>query len=84
MDECEHLCNRLAIMTAGELNCIGPIQQLKDTFALGFLIIIMLKPNGEVSEQRISVKNSMTSSFKCKLREEYGVSIIYAELLRSV
>lgn len=78
MDECEHLCNRLAIMTAGQLNCIGPIQQLKGTFALGFLIIIMLKPNREDSEQRTSVKNSMITSFKCKLREEYGVSIFHA------
>lgn len=81
MDECEYLCNRLAIMTAGQLKCIGPIQQLKDTFALGFLIIIMLKPNREAIERRTSVKNSMTTSFKCKLREEYGVSIIYAKLL---
>lgn len=73
MDECEHLCNRLAIMTSGQLKCIGPIQQLKDMFALGIRVMVMLRPNG-TAEQRYMVKNAMASSFDCRLNEEYGVS----------
>lgn len=72
MDECEHLCNRLAIMTLGQLKCIGPIQQLKQTFGLGFLIIIMVK-NSQSSENIMQVKKAVSSSFVCTLREEYGV-----------
>ena len=29
MDECEALCNRLAIIVDGKLVCIGPPQELK-------------------------------------------------------
>lgn len=75
MDECEFLCNRLAIMTQGQLKCIGPIQQLKDTFGLGFLVIVMLRPNCS-DEQHYVVKNAMMSTFDCGLREEYGVSVL--------
>ena len=74
MDECEHLCNRLAIMTDGQLECIGPIQKLKDTFNLGFSIIIMIKPY-QSDENVALIKNSMSSYFpSALLREEYAVS----------
>lgn len=76
MDECEHLCNRLAIMTNGQLKCIGPIQRLKDTFALGFLITIMLKSDQSAENVHL-VKKSMTASFQCSLREEYGGKLNY-------
>jgi ABC-type multidrug transport system ATPase subunit len=43
MDECEMLCNRLAIMAKGELKCIGYIQNLKSKFGKGFSLIIKTK-----------------------------------------
>lgn len=72
MDECEYLCNRLAIMSLGQLKCIGPIQQLKNTFGLGFIIVIILKPN-QTPDDINSIKSVMLTSFQCILREEYGV-----------
>lgn len=82
MDECEHLCNRLAIMTLGQLKCIGPIQQLKQTFGIGFLVTIMIK-KWQAPERVLHVKEAMSISFRCTLREEYGVSKFFYFLLIS-
>jgi len=36
MEECEALCQRIGIMVAGQLQCIGSAQRLKDRFGNGF------------------------------------------------
>lgn len=76
MDECEQLCNRLAIMVAGQLKCIGAVQELKDTFGLGFVVILAIKPM--VSTRLVDeVKQSMIEKFNCKIREEYAVNNLF-------
>jgi ABC-type multidrug transport system ATPase subunit len=42
MDECEYLCNRIAIMGSGKLFCIGTYSQLRDTYAQGYKLHIRL------------------------------------------
>lgn len=74
MDECEFLCNRLAIMNHGRLNCIGPIQQLKRSFGLGYLIMVLLRDGRPGTPQAAQVKQAILDNFPCVLREEYGVS----------
>lgn len=77
MDECEFLCNRLAIMAGGQFKCIGPIQNLKNSFGLGFVIHIVYneRESEDNSENILSVKDSMKEVFnQCKLQEEYAVS----------
>lgn len=80
MDECEYLCNRLAIMANGQLECIGPVQHLKNRYGKGFLLIVMVNADSEPLD--ISrVKAYMTDSFDCILREEYAVSKILLSIL---
>lgn len=77
MDECEYLCNRLAIMVDGTIRCIGPIQNLKNSFGLGFVIHIVYNERASIdsSENIIKVKESMSQMFnQCKIQEEYAVS----------
>lgn len=79
MDECEFLCNRLAIMADGQLKCIGPIQNLKNSFGLGFVIHIVYNERDSTngSEHILRVKNSMKEIFnQSKLQEEYAVSML--------
>src|SRR3546814_565803 len=38
MEEAEALCNRIAIMVAGKLRCLGTSQHLKDRFGAGYQI----------------------------------------------
>ncbi len=35
MEECEALCTRIGIMTAGRLACLGSVQHLKNRFSVG-------------------------------------------------
>lgn len=76
MDECEYLCNRLAIMAGGQLKCIGPIQNLKDSFGLGFVIhIVFNQATPDCNENILSVKDALKGMFiDCRLQEEYAVS----------
>lgn len=75
MDECEYLCNRLAIMSGGQLKCIGPIQNLKDSFGLGFVVHIVFNERSMENDDNIlNVKNELKSQFShCELQEEYAV-----------
>ena len=48
MEECEVLCNRLAIMVNGTFKCIGSAQHLKSRFGDGYTATLRLKgPNYE-------------------------------------
>lgn len=83
MDECEFLCNRLAIMACGQLKCIGPIQNLKDSFGLGFIIHIVFNDTvPDAGDSILSVKDTLRDMFiDCRLQEEYAVSVQYSRML---
>jgi ABC-type multidrug transport system ATPase subunit len=40
MEECEALCNKLTIMVAGRLRCLGSLQHLKDKFGKGYTVTV--------------------------------------------
>jgi len=42
MEECEALCNRIGIMVAGSLVCLGSIQQIKSCFGSGRYTLFFL------------------------------------------
>ncbi|KAH8952939.1 hypothetical protein BDL97_09G111100 [Sphagnum fallax] len=43
MEECEALCNRIGIMVAGSLVCLGSIQQIKSCFGSGYTVELRCK-----------------------------------------
>uniref|UniRef100_A0AAF5RWN1 ABC transporter domain-containing protein n=2 Tax=Wuchereria bancrofti TaxID=6293 RepID=A0AAF5RWN1_WUCBA len=50
MEECEILCNRIAIMNHGQLRCVGSIQHLKHRFGEGYTLTIRLSTNESISK----------------------------------
>uniref|UniRef100_A0A8C8DMQ6 ATP-binding cassette, sub-family A (ABC1), member 12 n=1 Tax=Oryzias sinensis TaxID=183150 RepID=A0A8C8DMQ6_9TELE len=42
MEECEALCNRLAIMVKGQFRCLGSLQHIKNRFGSGFTVRMYL------------------------------------------
>lgn len=40
MEECEALCNRIAIMVNGRFKCLGSVQHLKNRFGEGYTLVI--------------------------------------------
>ncbi|XP_055908142.1 ATP-binding cassette sub-family A member 17 [Eupeodes corollae] len=76
MDECEHLCNRLAIMANGKLQCIGFIPDLKSKYGSGFTINIKLLSNW--SDNKINIiTSSLQEEFTCELREQHAGMLTY-------
>ncbi|XP_053608125.1 phospholipid-transporting ATPase ABCA1 isoform X2 [Plodia interpunctella] len=76
MEECEALCSRLTVLTHGRLQCLGPLQHLKNKFSQGYTLIVKCKsgPNRDADIEKI--KEFLTDSFKdIKLIETYlGIS----------
>ncbi len=42
MEECEALCSRIGILSAGRLRCLGAVQHLKNRFGAGYLLTLRL------------------------------------------
>ncbi|KAF9214178.1 hypothetical protein BGZ59_004164 [Podila verticillata] len=58
MEEADILSDRIAIMTAGRLRCIGTSLHLKDLYGTGFRLDLTSKP-GQLEEACQSVQNSV-------------------------
>lgn len=58
MDECEALCNRLAIMVDGVIKCVGNIQYLKNRYGQGFTIMVKLinRENIDIDEVKTNIE----------------------------
>ncbi|CAG5131578.1 unnamed protein product, partial [Candidula unifasciata] len=75
MEECEALCNRLAIMVNGAFQCLGSIQHLKTRFGSGYTII--LRVSGE-NPDMTPIMNFISSSFpSARLRERHHNMLQY-------
>ncbi|GAB0099765.1 ATP-binding cassette sub-family A member 2 [Sergentomyia squamirostris] len=76
MDECEQLCNRIAIMCDGQLQCIGPTQKLKEKFGHGFTLVVKLTPNCDevVGDLKEDIAEKFPDSV---LREEHADILKY-------
>lgn len=79
MEECEALCDRLAIMVNGQFRCFGGPQHLKNKFGQGFTIIIKLLRNHEMSnaEGMEKIKKYITQRFpgESEVKDEHQVNI---------
>ena len=76
MEECEALCDRVAIMVNGQFQCLGGIQHLKKKFGQGFAILMKLGTRGLATEYTEEVlartKEALISSFnQCTVKDEH-------------
>lgn len=76
MEECEALCDRVAIMVNGQFQCLGGIQHLKRKFGQGFTILMKLGTRGfspeDTEKVLVRTKESLLSSFKqCSVKDEH-------------
>lgn len=65
MEECEALCNRLAIMVNGEFKCLGTTQHLKSKFSRGFILSIKAgrNYNGTLQDHISRIKLFVANTF---------------------
>ncbi|XP_031638222.1 ATP-binding cassette sub-family A member 3-like [Contarinia nasturtii] len=75
MEECEALCNRIAIMVNGEFKCLGSAQHLKSQFSKGFILTIKIRLSEdqiERSEQISRINYFIHDQFPgAYLKEQY-------------
>ncbi|XP_067138203.1 LOW QUALITY PROTEIN: phospholipid-transporting ATPase ABCA3-like [Centruroides vittatus] len=76
MDECETLCNRIAIMVNGQFRCLGAMQHLRAKYGQGFTLIVKVKRSS--SEERIAnVKRFIESSFPSAVLKDAHQDILH-------
>ncbi|XP_076318605.1 phospholipid-transporting ATPase ABCA3-like isoform X2 [Tachypleus tridentatus] len=69
MEECEALCNRLAIMVNGQFRCLGGIQYLKSKFGQGSTLIVKL-------EREKALDNNVVSNLQEFVQKEFPGSVL--------
>jgi len=67
MDECEILCSRLGIMSKGQFQCLGYIQDLKNKFGNGYSIYIKINSNDNY-QNLINLYNYFKNKIKIKIK----------------
>lgn len=73
MEECEAVCSRLGIMVNGEMQCIGPVQHLKNKFAQGYSLTIKLKQISDLELTNVVVRDVLESFTPCSLKDHHQV-----------
>merc|ERR1719470_567052 len=57
MEECEALCDRLAIMVNGKFKCLGSTQHLKSRFGIGYSMMVKVEPTTETTSVKQFIEN---------------------------
>ncbi|KAM7538820.1 hypothetical protein Aperf_G00000051094 [Anoplocephala perfoliata] len=87
MEECEVLCNRLAIMMDGQFQCFGTVAHLKQRFGEGYIIEVDLsyeEPHPQTlfpSNSKITMKEVVGKKCNFEARGEVKLSSIFHRLL---
>nr|VZI34281.1 unnamed protein product [Spirometra erinaceieuropaei] len=91
MEECEVLCNRLAIMVAGQFRCFGTVSRLKERFGEGYIIEMDInEPANTVTramqavfgEETVHLTDSMGLHLTFQITSEVALSAIFQQLTR--
>ncbi|KAG9509130.1 ATP-binding cassette sub-family A member 3 [Fragariocoptes setiger] len=83
MNECECLCDRVAIMVGGQFQVLGSIQYLRTRLGQGFSLILKLKPENlnklvDLNSIAKDIHNYMTTVFeKITLKDVHQTLISY-------
>ena len=88
MEECEALCHRLCIMTAGQLKCLGTPQHLKTKFGNGYQLDIQIKQvvDGDLvntlDTYKSKIEMELSKIFNMILIEHNQAKVVYEVTLR--
>jgi len=77
MEECEALCHRLCIMTAGQLRCLGTPQHLKSKYGKGYQLDLSLKNALSIESDKAEVEQALRGLFNLTLVEQAQTKLVY-------
>lgn len=76
MDECEALCNRIAIMVNGQFRCLGAMQHLRAKFGQGYTLIAKVKKYS-TDDNIENVKRFIENSFPSAVLKDAHQDILH-------
>ncbi|KAK6169359.1 hypothetical protein SNE40_020430 [Patella caerulea] len=79
MDECDHLCARLAIMVNGQLKCLGSPQHLKNKFGDGYIVTIRFT---SLSSNKAALEGEFISRFPNTVIKEETPEVVEINIPR--
>ncbi|KAH6934355.1 hypothetical protein HPB50_023267 [Hyalomma asiaticum] len=82
MDDCESVCDRIAIMSKGQMQCLGTLQRLKDRFGGGYTLVLKLTPKERVREKDVQV--SIQQVFLGAALKDYREGVFKFHLLQKL
>jgi ATP-binding cassette subfamily A (ABC1) protein 3 len=77
MEECEALCDQLAIMINGQLQCLGTIPKLKQKFGDGYRLIIKCNHSDHVEDLILRLDQFIRKMFPSAILEGLDTLYIY-------
>ena len=82
MEECEALCDRLAIMVNGQFQCFRNIPHLKNKFGQGFTVLVKLeKGAGENESELRRVREALLTRLSdAVIQDEHKVIMKYQQI----
>ncbi|XP_054933569.1 uncharacterized protein [Dermacentor andersoni] len=82
MEDCESVCDRIAIISEGQLQCLGSLQRLKDRFGGGCTLVLRLAPKERVREKE--VQKSIQQVFAGAKLKDYTEGVFKFHLLQKL
>lgn len=84
MEQCEVLCDRIAILLAGQFECIGSVNDLKSKFGRGYTITVKLRQDRiDDSDFHDDLTHKMKNEFHgCQLDHSFQVRTLAWLLFR--
>ncbi|XP_022667795.1 retinal-specific ATP-binding cassette transporter-like isoform X4 [Varroa destructor] len=71
MDECEALCQRIAVMVEGSIRCVGSSQHLKTKFSQGFTVLVKLSVDSQLQAKAVIQAMQKLFPSGCRLQQSY-------------
>uniref|UniRef100_A0A8C3KJ69 Cholesterol transporter ABCA5 n=1 Tax=Calidris pygmaea TaxID=425635 RepID=A0A8C3KJ69_9CHAR len=81
MEEADAVCDRVAILVAGQLRCIGTVQHLKSKFGRGYFLEMKLKETADVQQVEY-LQSQILHIFPNANRQESFASILAYKIPR--
>ncbi|KAH7966304.1 hypothetical protein HPB49_015210 [Dermacentor silvarum] len=81
MEECETACDRMCIMVAGQMTCLGTLPHLRDKFGTGYTMQLVMAhtkpPAGEVESADIPMEGKASKTLDEKVANLFpGVRVL--------
>lgn len=84
MNECECLCDRVAIMVGGKFKVLGSVQFLRTKLSQGFSLLLKLKPENLLNSYDLKQKSDLCNLYMEKLFSQLSSKIKLKDLHQTI